>query len=71
MRLFRKKNASMGNDALASKIAQHIIGKQQLLATYLNTKTRDISSKSWLGILIVFCAVFGSYCAFLLISALG
>jgi len=71
MKLFRKKSASTGNDVLAKKIAQNIIDKQKLLATYLNAKTRDISSKSWLGILIVFCAVFGSYCTFLLISALG
>jgi hypothetical protein len=71
MKLFRKKSASTANNEVAQTIAQNIIGKQKLLATYLNTKTRDISSKSWLAILIVFCAVFGSYCAFLLIRALG
>lgn len=71
MKLFRKNGASTGGNAIAEKIAQNIIGRQQTLATYLNRKTKNISGKLWLAILIGFCAAFGSYCTFLLIRALG
>lgn len=70
MKLFRKNNTSIGGDVIAEKIAQDIIGKQRTLATYLNKKTKNISGKLWLAILIGFCIAFGSYCIFLLIRAL-
>lgn len=71
MKLFRKNSTSTGGDVIAEKIAQKIIDRQRTLATYLNRKTKNISGKLWLAILIGFCAAFGCYCTFLLIRALG
>ena len=71
MKLFRKNSRSIGGDAIAEKIAQKIINRQRVLANYLNRKTRNISGKLWMAILIIFCAAFGCYCTFLLIRALG
>ena len=71
MKLFRKNSTSIGGDAIAEKIAQKIIDRQRILANYLNRKTRNISGKLWMAILITFCVTFGSYCTFLLIRALG
>lgn len=71
MKLFRKNSTSIGGDAIAEKIAQDIISRQRTLATYLNRKTKNVSGKLWLVMLIGFCVAFGSYCTFLLITALG
>lgn len=71
MKLFRKNSTSIGGDAIAEKIAQKIIDRQRRLANYLNKKTRNISGKIWMAILIGFCTSFGCYCIFLLIRALG
>ncbi|TKB98463.1 hypothetical protein [Pedobacter cryotolerans] len=71
MKLFRKNSTSIGGDAIAEKIAQKIIDRQRILAIYLNRKTKNISGKLWMAILIGFCTAFGSYCIFLLIRALG
>lgn len=71
MKLFRKNSTSIGGDAIAEKIAQKIIDRQRILANYLNRKTRNISGKLWMAILIIFCAAFGCYCTSLLIRALG
>jgi len=71
MKLFRKNSRSIGGDAIAEKIAQKIIDRQRILANYLNRKTKNISGKLWMAILIIFCTAFGCYCTFLLIRALG
>jgi len=71
MKLFRKNSTSIGGDAIAEKIAQKIIDRQRILANYLNRKTKNISGKLWMAILIIFCAAFGCYCTFLLIRGLG
>ncbi len=71
MKLFRKNRTSIGGDAIAEKIAKKIIDRQRILANYLNRKTRNISGKLWMAILIIFCTAFGCYCTFLLIRALG
>ena len=71
MKLFRKNSTSTGGDAIAEKIAQKIIGSQRILSNYLNRKTRNISGKLWMAILIIFCAAFGCYCSFLLIRAIS
>ncbi|MBC6109494.1 hypothetical protein ACFOG5_04405 [Pedobacter fastidiosus] len=71
MKLFRKNSTSIGGDAIAEKIAQKIIDRQRILANYLNRKTKNISGKLWMAILIIFCTAFGCYCTFLLIRALG
>lgn len=70
MKLFKNKSTSIGGDVIAEKIARDIIGKQRTLATYLNSRTKNVSGKLWLAILIGFCTAFGSYCIFLLIRAL-
>lgn len=69
MRLFKRNKEAVNHDAVAQKIARSIISKQQRIAGYLNAKTKNISARTWLFILIGFCIVFGSYCAYLLITA--
>jgi hypothetical protein len=69
MKLFKRNKEAKDHEALALKIAGNIISKQQKLAVYLNAKTKNISAQTWLFILIGFCIVFGSYCAYLLIIA--
>ncbi|MET3115388.1 hypothetical protein AAKU52_003137 [Pedobacter sp. CG_S7] len=70
MKLFRKNTGPIDHDAMAQRIAGNIIGRQQRLAAYLNGKTKNVTVKTWLFILIGFCCLLGSYCAFLLITAL-
>jgi len=69
MKLFKRTKEAADHQVLAQKIAENIIGKQQKIAGYLNAKTRNIPARTWLFILIGFCTIFGSYCAYLLITA--
>ena len=69
MKLFKRNKEAASHEALVQKIAGNIIGKQHKLAGYLNAKTRNTPAKTWLFILIGFCIIFGSYCAYLLINA--
>lgn len=71
MRLFSKKSKSLTSqqEHHAGKIADKILNAQRHTADYLNKKTALLSPKTWLILLIVFCAAFGSYSMFLLIQA--
>ncbi len=70
MRLFSKKSKSLTSqqEQHASRIADKILKAQRFTADYLNKKTAPISPKTWLILLIVFSAAFGSYSMFLLIQ---
>lgn len=70
MKRNKEKRASIEGDAVAEKMAKHIVDRQRALAKYLNRKTKNIPRKVWLAMLIGFCAVFGSYCALLLFRAM-
>jgi len=71
MSLFKKnkhKVLTQSQQRKAENIAGHILKTQRKAADYLNGKTASISSKSWLILLICFCAAFGSYCLLLLVQ---
>lgn len=70
MRLFNRTKTPVDHDATAQRIAGNIIGRQEKLAGYLNGKTKNVTVKTWLVILTGFCTLLGSYCAYLLITAL-
>lgn len=71
MSLFKRKKAALNpsQQAAAQRIAGGIINRQKQLADYLNAKTSEISGRSWLGLLIGFCLVFGLYCLSLVLAA--
>ena len=69
MKLFKRNKQAASHQVLAQKIAGTIISKQQKIAGYLNAKTKNIPAKKWLFILIGFCILFGSYFAYLLLTA--
>jgi len=71
MSLFKGKKVplSAGQQATAERIAEKLISRQKRLADYLNIKTRGISGRSWLWLLIGFCLVFGCYCLKLVLGA--
>jgi hypothetical protein len=71
MRLFskrKKRGLSSRQERTAGRIALAILSYQQRVADYLNGKTAGISSKTWLMLLVVFCAGFGLYCLSLLLQ---
>lgn len=71
MSLFSKKSKSLTiwQQHHAGRIADKILIAQRHTADYLNKKTALFSPKTWLMLLIIFCAAFGSYSMFLLIQA--
>lgn len=71
MRLFNRKKVLLNaaQQAAAQRIAEKLISRQKRLAEYLNAKTRGISQRSWLWLLIGFCLVFGCYCLRLVLAA--
>ena len=71
MRLLSKKSKSLTSqqEHQAGRIADKILKAQRHTADYLNKKTVLLSPKTWLILLIVFSAAFGSYSMFLLIQA--
>jgi hypothetical protein len=72
MRLFRK-NKIAGHprqDDLAGRIAGRIISVQERLASCLNSKTRHLSRRTKLLLLIVFCLLFAAVNLWLLIGSI-
>lgn len=75
MRLFKKRQRrerceQLGSH-LAEKIALVVLRKQRKWADQLNQWTKDVSGKTWLIALILFCVVFGSYLIHLLICSIS
>ncbi len=71
MRLFKKRERTLSDrqENTAIHIAGRILKAQHKAADYLNGKTTGLSGKTWLMLLILFCAAFGSYCLYLLLQA--
>ncbi len=72
MRLFAKNRAAVlteKEEFLAGRLAGRLTCAQRKMADWLNGKTAGLNSTAWLLLLAVFCAAFGTYCLFLLISA--
>jgi len=63
-----KTSLSRRQEAIAEKMADGIVREQRRLAGYLNRHTAGLSGKTWLLLLIAFCAVFGSYLLYLLVQ---
>jgi hypothetical protein len=71
MRLFkREKNAAVANDAVAEKIANHVIASQRQFADYLNKKMARFPRKAIGYFIGLLCIAFGGYCAYLLITSI-
>jgi amino acid permease len=70
MKLFKNINERMTSDELAQSISGSILAWQSRIAGYLNRKSKHLPGKTLLFILIGFCALFGSYCLYLLIGAI-
>lgn len=73
MRLSCKKqipDSSPKQEKLAAGIAGNIIRWQTRIAVYLNSKTKDLSGKSLLILLILFCALFAAINLYLLIQSI-
>lgn len=68
MNLFKRPKQHHTDDALAHRIAGHIIGKQRRIANYLNSKATSLSKRARVFALIFFTLAFGSYCLYLLIK---
>lgn len=70
MKIFKKAGEHLSSDDLAQRIADHILLRQSRIAAHLNRKTKDLSGKTLLLILIVFCTVMGGYLIYLLLGAI-
>ncbi len=72
MRLFKRKNLPVNTkqEELAAGIAVRIIRWQTQIARYLNGKTKDLSAKAGLTLLILFCVLFGAINLYLLIHSI-
>jgi hypothetical protein len=66
-----KKPFHNRKEEVSFRIAAKILALQRQLANYLNTRTRGISSRGWLAILVCFVGTFGAYCLYLVFSALS
>ncbi|RZK13144.1 MAG: hypothetical protein EOO46_00505 [Flavobacterium sp.] len=71
MGLFKKRHHNVPKNTLSQQINAFINICQRKLADYLNVKTRRLSNITLLLGLIIFCALFGSYLLYLLMSAFG
>jgi hypothetical protein len=74
MRIFKRKKVgtlSQGQEMAAQRIADGLISRQRRLADYLNARMHGISARSWLWLLVGFCLVFGGYCLYLVVAAIG
>ena len=71
MGFFTKRDRKASEGSLSQKIETYVDQRQRKLADYLNVKIRNISGTALLYGLIIFCAVFGSYLLYLLVSAFG
>lgn len=66
----KPRQLSGGQIRIAERIAGRILNGQRRAANCLNDKTKRISRKGWLILLICFCACFGGYCLSLLLQIL-
>lgn len=70
MKPFKRKTATQTGSTFSAQFGDKIIRKQRKIADYLNKKTEFLSGKALLILLIFFCVIFGSYCLYLISSAL-
>jgi hypothetical protein len=67
---FRKKNNTRPvTDKVASKIARAILKMQTCFANYMNKKVKNIPVSKMKTLVIIFCAVCGSYSIYLVATA--
>lgn len=70
MKLFKRKNPKISDEAIAGKIAGGIIHYQNYIAAYLNKKTISWNPKICLRIMIGFCLFVGLYFLYVFVNAL-
>lgn len=72
MRLFgrrKKLELSKGQEALAVRTADRICALQRRVSDRLNRSTAGFGRRTWIFLLVLGCAGFGSYCAYLVWNA--
>jgi len=69
MKFFRKTKREKGQVTLTDHLAAYLENWQRSLADRLNEKTRKLSGKTLLYLLIVFCALVGSYLLYIILQA--
>ncbi|SDD67174.1 hypothetical protein [Pedobacter soli] len=71
MKLFRKysRPLSDGQERFAFRIAGRILAGQRQLSDWLNAKTANLHPKTWLFLLVCFCAGSSAYLIRLLVQA--
>ena len=70
MKLFERNKAGVNQDELAERIAAGIIRRQQKIAAYLNEKCSRLSATGLKILLISIGCIFGSYCLYLVLTAI-
>ncbi|RQO74504.1 hypothetical protein DBR43_03690 [Pedobacter sp. KBW06] len=68
MKFFRKNKQPHTEGTLTTKLNLWIDDKQRKTADFLNTKTQFLRGKILMLALVLFCAVVGSYCLYLITS---
>jgi hypothetical protein len=68
MKFFRKNKQIQAEGTLDSKLGLWIGVKHRELADFLNTKTQFLRGKRLMFALVLFCAIVGSYCLYLITS---
>lgn len=66
MRLFNRKASFRAENTLFSTLNRRLIHYQHLIADYLNHRLQFLSGKTLLFSLVIFCAVLGAYCLYLI-----
>lgn len=68
MKFFKKNKQTQVEGTLTSKLSLWIAVKHRKLADFLNTKTQFLRGKRLMFVLVLFCAIVGSYCLYLITS---
>lgn len=69
MRFFSKPPERIVGDTYSNQLSQKINRQGQKLAKHLNRKANFLNGKTRVFLLILFCALYGTYCLYLIINA--
>jgi len=71
MKLFKRKTADAAESSFSARWNEKAIRQQHRIADYLNEKTKCLSGKAQLLLLLLFCVGFGAYCLYLICTAIN
>lgn len=69
MRFFSKSPERKAGNTFSDQLSEKVDMRQQKLAKYLNRKANSLNGKTLLFLLVLFCALYGTYCLYLIIDA--